>query len=173
MKNKSKLPLILVIALPILLIISTEVSDISFNFMGQTIYLITFIYPITFFISVLISKRTESKIAMNLVILALIMQCFVFVLKWVLLGTVNYVLMEITFLALLFSQLVLLFGYEILKEREKTKKYIYVLIIFLISTLIETLFYISIFREITGISLLLMITIKIIYDLIFSKLLIK
>ena len=44
MKNKSKLPLILVIALPILLIISTEVSDISFNFMGQTIYLITFIY---------------------------------------------------------------------------------------------------------------------------------
>ena len=93
MKQNTKLPLLLVLALPILLIISTELSKVTLNLFGQPIYLITFIFPLTFLVSAFISKRAESKVGITLVILSLIIQCFVFVLKWTLLGAVDYVLM--------------------------------------------------------------------------------
>ena len=173
MRENTKLPLILVVALPILLIISTEVADISFNLMGQQIYLFTFIFPLTFLVSSLISKKAESRIAINLVILSLIMQCFMFVIKWVLSGTVDYVLMEVTFLAFFMSHLLLLFGYEILKETKKTEKFGYVLLILLISMFIETMFYLTVFTKLTIIAFIMTIVIKIIYNLIFAKILAK
>lgn len=171
MKEKTKLPLLLVLALPILLIISTEVADISFNIMGQQIYLITFIFPLTFLVSALVSKKTESKVAINLVILSLIIQCFVFVLKWVLFGTVDYILMEVTFLAFFMSQLLLLLGYETLKETKKTNKFVYIFFVLLISTLIETMFYVLVFTKVTDISLIITVVIKIVYDLVIAKIL--
>ena len=173
MKENTKLPLILVLALPVLLLISTEVSDISFNIMGQPIYLITFIMPLTFLVSALISKKSESKIAITLVILALIMQCFVFVLKWVLLGSGDYLLMEITFLAFFISQLLLLLGYEVLKETKKIDNYGYVLFILFISTFIETMFYLPIFEKMTVMSLIIMVIVKTVYNLVMAKLLAK
>ena len=173
MKENTKLPLILVLALPFLLIISTEVADISFNLMGQQIYLATFIFPLTFLVSALISKRAESKVAINLVILSLIIQCFAFVLKWVLIGTLNYALMEVTFLAFFLSQLLLLFGYEVLKERKKTDNFGYILVVLLISTLIETMFYLTVFPNMALIGLIITITIKLVYDLVFAKILSK
>lgn len=171
MKENTKLPLILVLALPILLIISTEVADISFNLMGQQIYLITFIFPLTFLVSAIISKRAESRVAITLVILSLIMQCFVFVLKWVLFGTVNYILMEVTFLAFFMSQLLLLLGFETLKEMKKFDKFGYLFFVLLISTLIETMFYLSAFTQITIISIIITMVIKIVYDLVIAKIL--
>lgn len=171
MKENTKLPLILILALPILLVISTELADVSFNFMGAPIYLIIFIFPLTFLVSALVSKRAESKIAISLVILSLIIQCFVFVLKWTLLGTVNYALMEVTLLGFFMSQLLLLLGIETLKEMKKFNNFGYLLFVFLISTLIETLFYLLIFTNITIISVIITVVIKIIYDLIMVKIL--
>ena len=173
MKENTKLPLILTLALPILLIISTEVADISFNIMGQPIYLITLIFPLTFLVSALISKKTESKVAMNLVILSLVIQCFVFVLKWVFLENVNYILMEVTFLGFFMSQILLLLGYEVLKEIKKIDKFVCVFFMLLIATLIEIMFYSIIFTEITVISLIMTIVIKIVCVLIIAKILAK
>jgi len=173
MKENTKIPLILVLALPILLIISTEVADISINIMGEPIYLINFIFPLTFLVSALISKKSESKVAITLVILSLIMQCFVFVLKWVLIGNVNYLLMEITFFAFFISQLLLLFGYEVLKEIKKLNKFGYILFILLICALIETMFYLSIFTKITITATVITLVIKVILNLIMAKILEK
>ena len=124
MKENTKLPLILILALPILLIVSTELSRISFTVFGQAIYINTLIFPLTLFVSVYITKTHESRTAMTMSILALIIECLVFVLKWVLLGVADYTLMEITFLAFFVSQLFILLGYESLKEMKKTKLYI-------------------------------------------------
>ena len=60
-KTNTKLPLILILALPILLVISTEVARCSFTLFGQTIYVITFVYPLLSLISIAVSKRGESK----------------------------------------------------------------------------------------------------------------
>ena len=169
MKENTKLPLIAVLALPILLIISTEVADMSFNFMGHPIYLINFIFPLTFLTSILISKKAESRIAMNLVILSLVLQCFVFVLKWSLIGTINYALMEVTFFGFFMSQLFVLLGYEVLKEIKKANKFGYILFILLIATLIEIMFYFLILTKTTPIALVITIVIKIVYDLIMAK----
>lgn len=173
MKENTKLPLILILALPILLIVSTEVAHLSFNLFGQTIYISTLIFPITLFISVLITKMKESKTAMTIVILTLIIQCLVFVLKWVFFGTADYALMEITFLAFFISQLVILLGYEVLKELKKTQKYFYVLIIFLFATLIETMFYIGTYTNITIMSFVINVVIKVVYDLVMAKIIAK
>ena len=173
MKKNTNLPLILVLALPILLIISTEISDISFNIMGQPIYLINFIFPLTFLVTILISKKAESKITINLIALSLIMQSAVFILKWVLFGTINYLIMEVTFMAFFISHLLLLFGYEILQEFNVTNKFGWLLLVLLIATFIETMFYIIIFTKATIISLIITIVIKIIYDLIMAKILVK
>lgn len=173
MKQNTKLPLIAVLALPILLIISTEVADISFNFMGHPIYLINFIFPLTFLTSILISKKTESKNAMTLVILALIIQSLTFVLKWALLGTINYALMEVTFFGFLLSQLLVLLGYEVLKEIKKDSKWIYVLFVLLLATLIETSFYVIVLTRNTMVSFAITVAIKIIYDLILAKVIVR
>lgn len=173
MKENTKLPLILILALPILLIISTEVADISFNVMGQPIYLITFIFPLTFLVSALISKKSESKVAISLVILSLILQCLFFVLKWTLLGTINYTLMEVTFFGFFMSQFLLLLGYEVLKEIKKVNNFGFIFFVLLISTLIETMFYLTVFTKATIISLILMVVIKIVYDLVMAKILEK
>ena len=171
--TKLPLPLILVFALPILLIISSQVARITFTVFGQTIYLNTFIFPITLFISVYITKRRESKTAMTIVILSLVTQCLAFVLQWALFGYIDYVLMEITFLAFFISQLFILLGYEVLKELKKTQKYGYVLIIFALATLIETMFYMSIYGNITIMSFIVNVIIKLIYDLVMARILIK
>ena len=60
-KTNTKLPLILILALPILLIISTEVAKCSFTVFGQTIYAITFVYPLLTFISITISKKRREQ----------------------------------------------------------------------------------------------------------------
>lgn len=171
MKENTKLPLLLAVALPILLLLSTEVADISFNIMGQPIYLSTFIFPLTFLVSALISKKTQSKVAITLVILSLIIQCFVFVLKWVFLGDVDYLLIEITFLAFFLSQFILLLGYEVLKEIKKLDKFVHILIVLLVATLIETMFYLPFLANITIISVIITIVIKLVYDLIMAKIL--
>lgn len=171
MKENTKLPLLLVAALPILLLLSTEISDISFNVMGQPIYLSTFIFPLTFLVSALISKNTQSKVAITVVILSLIIQCFVFVLKWVFLGSVDYLLMEITFLAFFLSQFLLLLGYEVLIEIRKLDKFGYILMVLLVATLIETMFYVPFLANITIISVMITIVIKLVYDLIMAKIL--
>ena len=173
MKENTRLPLVLILALPILLLISTEVADISFNLMGEQIYLFTFIFPLTFLVSALISKKAESRVAITLVIVSLIMQCFMFVIKWVLIGTVNYVLMEVTFLGFFMSQLLLLLGFETLKEMKKSDKFGYLFFVLLISTLIETMFYLSVFSGMTIISIIITFAIKIVYDLIIAKILSK
>lgn len=171
MKENTKLPLILIIALPILLIISTEVTDISFNLMGQQIYVITFIFPLTFLVSSLISKKAESKIAISIVILSLIIQSCMFILKWALIGTVDYLLMEITFLAFFISQLLLLIGYEVLKETKRMNKFGCVFFLLLIATLVETMFYLFLFTKLTVEAIIITVVVKIIYNLIMSKLL--
>lgn len=171
MKENTKLPLLLVAALPILLLLSTEISDISFNVMGQPIYLSTFIFPLTFLVSALISKNTQSKVAITVVILSLIIQCFVFVLKWVFLGSVDYLLMEITFLAFFLSQFLLLLGYEVLIEIKKLDKFGYILMVLLVATLIETMFYVPFLANITITSVMITIVIKLVYDLIMAKIL--
>lgn len=173
MKKNTNLPLVLVVALPILLILSTEISNISFNIMGQPIYLINFVFPLTFLVTILISKKTESKIAINLIAVSLIMQSAIFILKWVLFGTINYLIMEVTFMAFFISHLLVLFGYEILQEFKVTNKFGWLLFVFLVATLIESMFYIMVFTKVTIISLIITITIKLIYDLIMAKILAK
>lgn len=172
-KTNTKLPLILILALPILLVISTEVARCSFTLFGQTIYVITFVYPLLSLISIAVSKRGESKNAMLLMILSLIMQTLFFVVKWTLLGTIDYVLMEVTFLAFFLSQMIALLGYEGLKELKKTKKEGHVFNVLLIASFIETMFYLCMFKEVTVASLIINFVIKVIYDLVIAKILAK
>ena len=172
MKNENKkLPLVLILALPILLMLSTELVNFSFNVFGQPFYLITFIFPLTFFVSILISEKTESKNAMWLTILSLTIQAFVFVIKWVLIGKINYILMEITFLGFLFSQMIALFGYEILKETKKDKNFMYLFLILFIVTIIESMFYVLVFPKLTLSIFIANFVVKIVYDLIIAKIL--
>lgn len=173
MEENNKLPLLLVLSLPILLLISTEVAYISFNVFGQEIYLLSLVFPLTFLASLLIFKKSNSKMAITLVILALIMQCMVFVLKWVLLSTIDYKLMEITFLGFFISHLILLLGYEVLRGLKRTNKYGNVLILLLIASFIECMFYIVLFSNITWVGLIINLIIRIIYLLIITKILVK
>ena len=173
MKENSKLPLVLVLALPLLLIVSTELAHVTFNINGEIFYVSAFIFPFTFLASLLITKKSQSANAITLVILSLIIECLAFVLKWVLLGTADYALMEVTFLAFFLSHFLILLGYEGLKETKKIDKYGRVLLILLVSTLIETMFYLTVFYNITVVSLIITVVIKVIYDLIFAKILVK
>ena len=81
--------------------------------------------------------------------------------------------MEVTFLAFFMSQMLLLLGYEVLKDTKKIDKFWCTLCVLLIATLIETMFYSIVFFNITLISLIITIIIKIVYDVIISSILVK
>ena len=173
MKEKTKLPLILVVALPVLLIISTELARTNFNLIGETFYIVNFIFPLTFLVSGLITKKTQSKNAITLVILSLVIESLVFVLKWIFFNKVDYPLMEVTLFAFFLSQLIFLLGYEVLKEMKKEHKFEAVLLLLLLATLIETMFYFIVFTDITLSSIIISIVVKVIYDLIMAVILAK
>ena len=173
MKENSKLPLILVLALPLLLIVSTELAHVTINIGSQVFYITAFIFPFTFLASLLITKKTQSKNGITLVILSLIIECLVFVLKWVLLGVLDFVLMEVTFFAFFLPHFIILLGYEALRELKKTDKFGYVFFILFVSTLIETMFYLTIFVSMTMPAFIITCVIKLIIDLIIAKILVK
>ena len=71
--------------------------------------------------------------------------------------------MEITFLGFFISHLILLLGYEVLKGLKRNNKYGNVLILLLIASFIEFMFYMALFRGITWIGFIINVIIRIIY----------
>ena len=171
MKNNNKISLISIIILPFLLLLLTKFFDFKFYVLGYPFYLITFIYPITFLVSLIISKKTESKNSMWIIILSLVIQLFAFVIEWVLFGSLYFKLIIVTIIAFLFSQMIALFGYEILKETKRANKFIYLFFVLILATFVETIFYLVLFSNITVEALIIGLTIKIVYDLLIAKIL--
>lgn len=171
-KENSKLPMILVVALPVLLLLATALADVTFTLFGQVFYASTFLIPLTYLVSCLISKQTESKHALSLVVVALVLQCLEFVILWIFIGSMPYDLMIATFLAFFLSQFFVLLIYELLKETKKDD-FSAMLVVMICATMIETIiFYLftergTIFSSIFNVN----VVVKLIYDIIFAKVL--
>ena len=140
MKKKESLPLVYIFGLPVLLIISTFIAHIHITIHGTPLYLYACIYPLTYFMTCLIRKKTNLTLTLTMMALALVTQTLVFVLQWVLIDYIDGFLMINTFLSFLLEQIILIFGYDFLINIEK-ENYIPIVIVLLIVSAVGTAFF--------------------------------
>ena len=140
MKKKESLPLIYILGLPIILVVSSFVAHKHLLLHGTPLYLYAFIYPLTYFMSCLIRKKTNLNIALAMMSLALITQTLIFVLQWALVNKMDGFLMICTFLSFLLEQIILIFGYDFLVNAKK-ETYMPIFILLLIVGAIGSAFF--------------------------------
>ena len=79
MKYKTKLPLIYIIGLPIIVLVANALANIKFTILGSYLSVSAFLYPLSFFITCLIIKKTNYKNALRIMIFALAAEALAFV----------------------------------------------------------------------------------------------
>ena len=140
MENKTKLPLIYIIGLPIIVLVANALANIKFTILGSYLSVSAFLYPLSFFITCLIIKKTNYKNALRIMIFALAAEALAAVVEWIVLKEMDSYVMIYGYLSLLICQLILIYTYDFLVKKKKDT-FIFVFLLLLVVSAIDNAFF--------------------------------
>ncbi len=169
MKKEEKLPLILILGMPIIAVIASMLSNIHINIINSSINLSVFFYPLLILILGMIIKKTSYQRAIDMLAVTLIVQSLAFVLKWALLDVMEYYLMIYSFISIFFCGIIFILGFEFLRNLKKDS-YIPVFILTLVITLLDNgIFALLIEGEFVNVSILVRLGYSIVIPVFLAK----
>lgn len=140
MENKTKLPLIYIIGLPIIVLVANALANIKFTILGSYLSVSAFLYPLSFFITCLIIKKTNYKNALRIMIFALAAEVLAAVVEWIILKEMDSYIMIYGYLSLIICQLILIYVYDFLVKKKKDT-FIFVFLLLLMVNAIDNAFF--------------------------------
>ncbi len=157
MEKKRSIPLIYILGMPIIFIIANLMAKLHITILGSPLYFSVLLYPLTYFISGLIIKKSDYHNALRIMAISLIAASFALVLEWALFDKMNGYVMIYAFISFLICQLIFIYIYAFLIEIGKDTYMPVFLLIALISILDNAFFGILVERECISLSILIRI----------------
>lgn len=119
MKKEKTLSLVYVLGMPIIFIIANFIARAHFSVVGSPFYYSVLLYPLTYLISGIVTKKTNYKNGLLMMAITLLIAALTFVVQWALLDRMDYVVMIYAFLSFLICQLIFIYVYDFLRKINK------------------------------------------------------
>ena len=140
MKKKETLPLIYLLGMPIIFVIANLIARTHFEISGGPFYFSVLLYPLTYLLSGLITKKSSYKKGLVVMAISLITATLTYVLQWALFARIDGLVMIYSFLSFLINQLIFIYTYDFLIKINKNT-YGWVLILMLVVSAIDNAFF--------------------------------
>lgn len=130
MKESNKLPLIYVIGMPIVFLVAFVLNTKYIQIGNAYLYISVFLYPLTYLISGLITKKTSYKDGLLIMAVSLVTVALASVVRWSMLDILEPWSMIYAFLSFLICQLIFIYGYDFLiKTKKDTYGFVFILLV--------------------------------------------